>query len=98
MTPAVRIHQDGRGNWSAHPVTLRYSSPAGLDVALDKVARGRTVFVQPEDAAAVQDAAAAIDSLEHGAEQVFVREGDAEKVRAWVKGQGETPYALGSSE
>lgn len=52
----------------------------------------------PVNAAKVQDAAAAIDSLEHGAEQVFVREGDAEKVRAWVKGQGETPYALGSSE
>ena len=57
MTPAVRIHQDARGQWSAHPVTLNYSSPARLDVALAKVREGRTVFVQPEDAAAVLDAA-----------------------------------------
>lgn len=57
MTPAVRIHRDGRGQWSAHPVTLNYSSPVRLDVALGKVREGRTVFVQPEDAAAVLDAA-----------------------------------------
>ena len=57
MTPAVRIHRDGRGQWSAHPVTLNYSSPARLDEALGKVRQGKTVFVQPEDAAAVLDAA-----------------------------------------
>jgi len=57
MTPAVRIHQDARGQWSAHPVTLNYSSPARLDVALAKVRQGRTVFVAEDDAAAVLDAA-----------------------------------------
>ena len=57
MTPAVRIHRDGRGQWSAHPVTLRYSSPARLDEALGKVRQGKTAFVQPDDAAAVLDAA-----------------------------------------
>ena len=61
MTPAVRIHRDGRGQWSAHPVTLNYSAPQPLDVALDKVREGRTVFVQPEDAAAVLDAARGMD-------------------------------------
>ena len=50
MTPAVRIHRDGRGQWSAHPVTLNYSAPQPLDVALDKVREGRTVFVAPDDA------------------------------------------------
>ena len=62
MTPAVRIHQDGRGNWSAHPVTLRYSSPARIDVALYKVARGRTEFVQAARAAAALAAAERVDS------------------------------------
>ena len=57
MTPAVKIHQDARGQWSAHPVQLNYSSPARLDVALDKVRQGKTVFVQPDDAAAVLAAA-----------------------------------------
>ena len=61
MTPAVKIHQDARGQWSAHPVTLNYSSPARLAVALAKVREGRTVFVAPADAAAVLDAARGTD-------------------------------------
>lgn len=57
MTPAVRIHQDARGQWSAHQVQLNYSSPVRLDVALDKVRQGRTVFVSEDDADAVLSAA-----------------------------------------
>ena len=57
VTPAVKIHQDARGQWQQHAVQLQYSAPQPLDVALDKVREGRTVFVQPEDAAAVLDAA-----------------------------------------
>ena len=57
MTPAIRIHQDARGNWQAHPVTLTYCSPLPLDAAIGKVQRGKTVFVLPEDAAHVMDAA-----------------------------------------
>lgn len=53
MTPAVKIHQDGRGQWQQHAVQLQYSAPQPLDVALAKVQQGRTVFVQPDDAAAV---------------------------------------------
>lgn len=61
MTPAVRIHQDARGQWSAHPVQLNYSSPARLDVALERVRAGGTVFVTEADAAAVLDAARGTD-------------------------------------
>ena len=61
MTPAVKIHQDARGQWSAHPVQLNYSSPARLDVALDKVRQGRTVFVSEADADAVLSAARGTD-------------------------------------
>ena len=57
MTPAVRIHRDGRGQWNAHPVTLNYSSPQPIDVALERVRAGGTVFVTQADAAAVLDAA-----------------------------------------
>lgn len=57
MTPAIKIHRDGHGNWQQHPVQLNYSSPQRLDVALAKVAEGRTVFVAEADAAAVLDAA-----------------------------------------
>lgn len=61
MTPAVRIHQDARGQWSAHPVQLNYSSPARLDVALAKVRQGRTVFVAEDDAEAVLAVARGMD-------------------------------------
>ena len=64
MTPAVRIHKDGRGNWHAHDVTLQYSRPARLDDALTKVQQGRTVFVAPGDAGAVLDAVRGVVSGE----------------------------------
>ena len=63
MTPAIRIHQDARGDWQAHPVTLNYSSPLHLDAAVGKVQRSKTVFVLPEDAAHVLDAARGVTEV-----------------------------------
>ena len=57
MTPAVRIHRDARGEWQPHDVLLNYSRPQPLAVALERVRRGGTVFVQPDDAARVLEAA-----------------------------------------
>ena len=57
MTPAIRIHQDARGNWQAHPCAMTYGKPLLLDAAIEKVQRGKTVFVLPEDAVRVLDAA-----------------------------------------
>lgn len=53
MTPAVKIYRDARGVWQRHDVQLNYSRPARLDDALARVGQGKTVFVAPDDAAAV---------------------------------------------
>ena len=55
--PAVRIHQDGKGQWTARRVVLQYNHPIGRTIACDLVRRGRTVFVREEDADAVLAAA-----------------------------------------
>lgn len=57
MTPAVKIYRDGHGNWQTHDVQLHYSRPARLEDALERVRRGGTVFVQPDDAVRVLEAA-----------------------------------------
>ena len=56
-TPATRIYRDGKGKWCSHDVTMQYGAPVPLALALRRVQMGRTVFVQPEDAAAVLAAA-----------------------------------------
>ena len=57
MTPAVKIYRNAKGEWLPHDVQLHYSRPARLDDACAKVREGRTVFVAPEDADAVIEAA-----------------------------------------
>lgn len=54
---AVKIYRNARGEWQTHAVSLNYSRPARLEDALERVRRGRTVFVQPEDADVVLEAA-----------------------------------------
>lgn len=53
LIPATRISQVRGGRWVAVDVLMQYGSPIPLDLALQRVAIGRTVFVQPGDAAAV---------------------------------------------
>ena len=55
LTPATRIAQGRNGRWYAHDVTMQYGRPLPLELALKRVAIGRTVFVQPGDAQAVLD-------------------------------------------
>jgi hypothetical protein len=53
----VRISQIRGGQWIAVPHVMQYGQPLRLDLALKRVAIGRTVFVQPGDAGAVLVAA-----------------------------------------
>ena len=57
LIPATRICQARGGRWVAVDVLMQYGSPIPLDLALQRVAIGRTVFVRREDAAAVMGAA-----------------------------------------
>ena len=57
LTPASRICQDRGGRWMAVDVLMQYGRPIPLDLALQRVAIGRTVFVRREDTAAVMGAA-----------------------------------------
>ena len=57
LTPASRICQDRGGRWMAVDVYMQYGQPLPLDLALRRVAIGRTVFVRREDAGAVLVAA-----------------------------------------
>ena len=52
-TPATRIAQVRGGRWVAVDVLMQYGSPIPLDLALQRVAIGRTVFVRREDAKTV---------------------------------------------
>ena len=63
MTPAIRIHQDARGNWQAHPCAMTYGKPLPLPAAIEKVQRGKTVFVLPGDAAHVLAAARGVTEV-----------------------------------
>lgn len=56
LTPATRIAQGRNGRWYAHDVTMQYGRPLPLELALKRVAIGRTVFVAREDAGAVMEA------------------------------------------
>ena len=58
LTPATRIAQVRGGRWVAVDVLMQYGSPIPLDLALQRVAIGRTVFVRREDAGKVLDAEA----------------------------------------
>ena len=53
LTPATRIAQVRGGRWVAVDVLMQYGSPIPLDLALQRVAIGRTVFVRREDAKTV---------------------------------------------
>lgn len=55
-TPATRIYRDGKGCRCSHDVFMQYGRPIPLELALRRVAIGRTVFVQPGDAETVLDA------------------------------------------
>ena len=57
LTPATRIAQVRGGAWAAVDVMMQHGQPISLDLALKRVAIGRTVFVRREDAAAVMGAA-----------------------------------------
>lgn len=60
ITPATRIAQDRNGQWYAWDVLMQYGAPIALDLALKRVAIGRTVFVAREDAGKVLEAARGI--------------------------------------
>ena len=53
LTPAARVFRDRGGRWQAVDVWMQYGAPIPLDLALRRVAIGRTVFVAREDAGAV---------------------------------------------
>ena len=57
LIPASRICQDRGGRWMAVDVYMQYGKPIPLDLALRRVAIGRTVFVAREDAGKVMEAA-----------------------------------------
>ena len=61
LIPATRIAQVRGGRWVAVDVLMQYGSPIPLDLALQRVAIGRTVFVRREDTAAVMGAANGVD-------------------------------------
>jgi len=61
LTPATRITQVRGGRWVAVDVLMQYGSPIPLDLALQRVAIGRTVFVTREDAASVLEAVRGTD-------------------------------------
>ncbi|MBK8800420.1 MAG: hypothetical protein IPM07_30890 [Anaerolineales bacterium] len=54
-TPATRISQGRNGQWYRHDVLMQYGRPVPLDLAIKRVAIGRTVFVAREDAGAVME-------------------------------------------
>ena len=55
LTPATRISQIKGGQWVALDVLMQYGKPVPLELALRRVAIGRTVFVARGDAAAVME-------------------------------------------
>ena len=57
LIPATRISMVKGGKWIGVEVYMQYGKPIPLDLALRRVALGRTVFVRREDAAAVLVAA-----------------------------------------
>lgn len=65
-TPAVRISQIRGGLWVAVPHPMQYAQPLPVELALLRVAIGRTVIVQPEDAARVMEAVNPLRCSENG--------------------------------
>ena len=62
LIPATRICQDRTGRWMAVDVLMQYGKPIPLDLALRRVAIGRTVFVAREDAGKVMEAVGSGDN------------------------------------
>lgn len=56
LIPATRISQGRNGQWYTLDVLMQYGRPLSLDLALRRVAIGRTVFVAREDAGTVMEA------------------------------------------
>ena len=56
LIPATRISQGRNGQWYTLDVLMQYGRPLPLDLALRRVAIGRTVFVAREDAGTVMEA------------------------------------------
>jgi hypothetical protein len=61
LTPATRIAQGRNGKWYSLDVLMQYGAPVPVDLAIKRVAIGRTVFVQPGDAGAVLEAVGGTD-------------------------------------
>ena len=61
LTPATRISQIRGGRWVAVDVFMQYGAPVPVDLAIKRVAIGRTVFVRREDAGAVLEAVGGTD-------------------------------------
>jgi hypothetical protein len=60
--PATLIGQQRGGKWVAVDVWMQYGAPVPLDLALKRVAIGRTVFVRREDAGTVMEAVRGVGS------------------------------------
>ncbi len=56
LTPATRISMVKGGKWIGVEVFMQYGKPIPLELALRRVALGRTVFVAREDAGKVMEA------------------------------------------
>ena len=54
LTPATRIARGRNGQWYGLEVLMQYGAPISADLAVKRVAIGRTVFVRVEDAEAVR--------------------------------------------
>lgn len=61
LIPATRISQGRNGQWYTLDVLMQYGRPLSLDLALRRVAIGRTVFVAREDAGKVMEAVGGTD-------------------------------------
>jgi hypothetical protein len=61
LIPATRISQGRNGQWYTLDVLMQYGRPLSLDLALRRVAIGRTVFVAREDAGKVMEAVRGTD-------------------------------------
>ena len=61
LTPATRIAQGRNGKWYSLDVLMQYGAPVPVDLAIKRVAIGRTVFVRREDAGAVLEAVGGTD-------------------------------------
>ena len=64
LIPATRISMVKGGKWIGVEVYMQYGKPIPLDLALRRVALGRTVFVAREDAGKVMETLLSGDLVE----------------------------------